>query len=64
MKSAVHFYDQFTAQLFLDNGKVMEIGDPDKFEHHNHDAEIAKLERVLKATGQIGCDDSVMTSLH
>ena len=60
LSTTSHFYDQYQAKLFLDNGQVLKVGDPNKFTAENSDRIINALERILRRKGIIGSQDSLL----
>jgi|ETNmetMinimDraft_15_1059895.scaffolds.fasta_scaffold03847_2 hypothetical protein len=60
MHAVSHFYDQYEGKLYLDNGQVLQTGDPKEFTVDKADKIIQAMERVLRRKGIIGQSDTVM----
>lgn len=61
--SATHFFDVFTAQLYLDNGDILVIGKPEDYYPDVQERSLEIMERVLKKTGKIQCEDEIFVVL-
>lgn len=61
--STTHFFDVFTAQLYLDNGNVITMGKPEDYYPDVQERSLERMERVLKKTGTIKRDDEIFVSL-
>ena len=53
MHSAGHFFDQYSGNLYLDNGKVLKACHPRIFAQGNTGRLIGRLELILKEKGII-----------
>jgi hypothetical protein len=48
MQAVCHFYDQYEAKLYLDNGRVLKAGNPQQFTADKTDQLMLAMGRVLK----------------
>ncbi len=60
MQPVSHFFDQYSAKLYLDSGEVLKPCNPDIFTQENQERMITKLENRLKEKGVIPPQDFLM----
>jgi hypothetical protein len=60
MQPVSHFFDQYSAKLYLDSGEVLKPCSPTIFTPENQERMITKLESRLKEKGVIPPQDFLM----